>query len=127
MPEKPYNNKEYIDWVRLGEFFNDTVVEDTYRVTPPTKMQIRDIAVFIAGTFDGCTVTVQTSPDFMETNENDIVPGDMEWFDRPEGMWNAKVWENIDAPECWMRFKIENSTGSTDLQIGTRPRVEKSI
>lgn len=133
MVSKPYENKEFIDWVE--DFLVDTVLDGggPARVTPPTKMDIRDMAVLISGPLDDASVILQYSPDEMETLEADLDPETMAWFDRDDGtftkagMTNANVWENLDAPEGWIRFKFIDITGNTDPVIRTRPRVEKVI
>ena len=48
---KPFKNKEYIDWITEGNLLTDTVEEGTDRVTPPEKMQIRDMSLTIYGIF----------------------------------------------------------------------------
>ena len=133
MVSKPFENKEYIDWI--DDFLADTVLEGggPDRVTPPTKMSIRDFTVLISGPLDGASVLVQYSPDDMETAESTIDPDTMQWYDRDDGTFtkaglnNANVWENLDGAEGWFRFKIIDITGNTDPKIKTRPRVEKVI
>jgi len=133
MVSKPFENKEYIDWVE--DFLADTALEGggPARVTLPTKMDIRDFAVLISGPLDDASVLVQYSPDEMETAEADIDPDTMQWYDRDDGTFtksgvgNANIWENLDGAEGWFRFKFIDITGNTDPKVKTRPRVEKVI
>lgn len=133
MVSKPYENKEYIDWI--DDFNVDTALEGggPDRVTPPTKMDIRDMAILISGPLDDASVVVQYSPDEMETAESAIDPDTMQWYDRDDGTFtksgtdNANVWENIDGAEGWFRMKLKDIGASTDPKVKTRPRVEKVI
>lgn len=128
---KPYENKEYIDWIEV--LVDDTVDEGGNLVTLPEKMHIRDVALLLSGIFDSATVTVQYSPDEMETKADALVPADMEWFELPEstftvvGLTTTNFWENLDAAEGWFRIKVSGSTVNTDIKVKTRPRVEATI
>lgn len=131
---RPYENKEYIDWITKDNLLTDTVLEGGVgpaRVTPPLKMNIRDMAVLIGGELDDAVVKIQYSPDAMEgVKEEDVDPDTMEWFDRDDGTFTkggvvfANIWENFDAAEGWIRIKIENINAGTNPHIRTRPRTE---
>lgn len=130
---KTFKNPEYIDWIREGQLLTDTTLEGTDRVTEPFKMKIRDMGLFIYGIFDGATVVVEASPDEMETRKEDLVPSAMRWYSRPDGTFTVagatvqSLWENIDAAEGWFRIRVADFTGTTDISVKTRPRVEFSM
>lgn len=130
---KPYKNKEYIDWVRQGQLLVDTVEEGPDRVTLPEKMLVRDMGLFVYGVFNGASVIPEFSPEFMETPKEDLIPANMKWFSRTDGIYTAadllvqNFWENLDAAEGWLRFRIINIDPATDLFIATRPRIEAAI
>jgi len=132
MTIRPYDNSEYLDWITAGNFLAETILEGADRVTLPTKMLIRDMAVLVADVaatagFDGAIVSVQYSPDNMETKEEDLVPADMEWFVHVDGIFTAKAWENLDAAEGWIRMHIAGFGVGTDIKVSTRPRIEAVI
>lgn len=124
MTMKPYKNPEYVD------FFVDQAGN---LVTDPVKVHIRDVAFFLSGVFDGAQVQIQVSPDEMETKMEDLVPGNMAWFNRPEGTWTdgtqnfQEIWENGDFPECWIRAVVTNVGAQTLLSLKMRPRIEGQI
>lgn len=126
-------NKEYIDWVTENNLMDETVAEGADRVTLPRKMQIREMSLTIFGIFNGAGVTVEYSPDEMETAAEDLVPANMRWFSRPDGVFTAPdmtvqtLWENLDAAEGWFRMRFTNIAPETNLAIKTRPRTSQVI
>jgi len=130
---KIYKNREYIDFIRDGEFSNDTQLEGGDLVTQPEKVQIRDMGLFIYGIFAGATVIAEYSPDFMETKVDDLVPATMRWFSRDDGSFTSadltpvNIWENFDTAEGWLRFRVINVAAQTDVYVKTRPRVEATV
>ena len=128
---KPYENKEYIDWIE--DFLADTTLISGERFTAPEKMQIRDMAIYISGIADGAIIIAQASPDEMETAQSKLDVEAMEWYERSDGQWTGdniipmNVWEQFDASEGWVRFKIKEFTANTEIKIKTRPRIEKVI
>ena len=133
MPQKPYDNKEYIDWLDGTDFEGQTEdIGGGNRATRPTKMHIRDFAFLMSGVMDGAVARVEYSPDFMEgVKESDLVMANMQWFYRDDGEFtvpaNANVWENVDGAEGWFRIHFSNIQPTTNPVVKTRPRVEKAI
>lgn len=126
----PYENKEYVDWIL--DISTDTEVNGSGdRVTPPRKIKIRDMSLTIDGTLDGASVIAQFSPDEMETPEANIDPETMKWFERDDGTFTGAdpftLWENMDVSEGWIRIVVRGATINTDIEVKTRPRVEKRI
>jgi len=124
MPKIYDGNNTAIDWIRKGEFLNDTLVENAYRVTPPDRSLSTDFALQIS-TLAGETVILQHSPDKLDTALADLVPADMEWLDLPESTFTERTWKNTEAPEGWLRIKVVDSTGGSDFQVTSRANASR--
>lgn len=106
-------------------FINQTADIKTF----PVKKQVLDVALFAYGVFDGATISIQVSPDDLNSGNPDA----MAWFDHPAGMFTDATqtekhfWNNADFSEVYMRAVLLNTTLNTIVSFKMRPRVEMAI
>lgn len=106
-------------------FINQTEDAKTF----PVKKNVLDVSLFASGVFDGATVSIQVSPDDLNSENPDA----MTWFDHPDGMFTdatqdeKRFWNNADFAEVYIRAILFNSGASTSISLKMRPRVEMAI
>jgi len=94
---------------------------------------LRNMALLIFGIFNGASVIVEYSPDFMETPQAELVPATMRWYSRTDGIWTAAdliiqdIWENLNGAEGWFRIRVIDVDAATDISVKTRPRVQIDV
>lgn len=103
--------------------FLDLLVDATENTTTtPQKVHILSVGLFASGEFDGAEITFEVSPDDVFDTELYASPDDAQWFTHPQGIFTEQDWRNADLADVWVRARLTNAGGATEVTLKLRPR-----